>query len=98
LNKLLWPVPIYFLYVPFLIGQGTLYRLNPELANEFVMPALLTLQPVLLPFTAAAAVAYGFARKNWLRNALLAGMWAIAIECLFSLRLEPFAAVAKVDH
>lgn len=89
---------IYVLYVPFLIGQRSLYKLNPELANELVMPVLLAVQPVLLPMAVIAGIAYRLAPKPWVRNLFLTAMWAIAIEFLFSLRLEPFAAVAKVDH
>ena len=102
LNKFLWPLLIYALYLPYIYGQGSLYRLNPELANEFVMPVLLAVQPMLLPFTMIAGAVYAFLyprplKLAWPRYALLAGMWAIAIEFLFSLRLEPFAAVAKIN-
>jgi hypothetical protein len=88
---------VYLLYIPFLIGQGSLYKLNPELANEFVIPVLVAAQPALVPLAVVAGASYWFSRKPWLRNALLIALWAIAIEFLFSLRLEPFAAVAKIN-
>jgi hypothetical protein len=97
LNKFRWPLVIYVLYLPFLIGQRSLYKLNPELANELVMPVLLAVQPVLLPMAVMAGIAYRFAPKPWLRTWLLTALWAIAIEFLFSLRLEPFATVAKIN-
>jgi hypothetical protein len=98
LNRFRWPLLVYLLYVPWLWGQRSLYRLNPELANVYVMPVLLAVQPVLVPLALAAAGSYWFARKPWLRSVLLAALWAIAIEFLFSMRLEPFAAVAKINH
>lgn len=97
MNRFVWPLLIYALYVPYIYGQGTLYRLNPELANEFVMPVLLAVQPALVPFTVIAGAAFASVRKPWLKTVLLVGVWAIAIEFLFSLRLQPFAAVAKVN-
>lgn len=94
----LWPALVYVIYLPFLYGQQTLYRLNPELANVYVMPVLLLVQPVLLPLAAVAVAAYGVRRHRWTRGALLAALWAIAIEFLFSLRLNPFAAVAEINR
>ena len=97
MNKFRWPLLIYVLYVPFWWGQGSLYRVNPELANVYVMPVLLAAQPVLVPLAAVAGASYWFARKPWLRRLLLGAMWAVAIEFLFSMRLQPFAAVAKIN-
>ncbi len=92
------PILICLLCSPYLYDQMSLYRLNPELANEYVMPVLLAVQPVLLPLAIGAGVFYAIRRRSWARTIFMTALWAIAIEFLFSMRLEPFAAIAKVDH
>ena len=116
MNRFAWPLLIYALYLPYIYGQGALYKLNPELANEFVMPVLLAVQPALVPFAGVAGIVFVFLNPRpdgrgwtgasrvregtgpkWTRNVLLIALWAIAIEFLFSLRLNPFTAIAKVN-
>src|SRR4051812_44143158 len=88
LNKFRWPLLVYVLYIPWLWAQGSLYRLNPELANVYVMPVLVAVQPALVPLAVIAGASYWLAPKPWMRAVLLAALWAIAIEFLFSMRLE----------
>jgi hypothetical protein len=150
------PVLLCLLYNPYLFDPSSLYRLNPELANVFVMPVLLAIQPGLLPLviTSAVVCAWCFwtqregrtelwAEKRprwglllgvsavavsiagwfviaaplvagalgmmaatpaysrvarWARWTLIVALWAIGIEFLFSMGLEPFAAIAEVNH
>lgn len=92
------PILVCVLCSPYLYDQASLYRLNPELANEYVMPVLLAVQPVLLPLAIGAGAFYALRRRAWTRTIFMTALWAIAIEFLFSMRLEPFAAIAKVDR
>jgi hypothetical protein len=96
--RMQWPVMVCLLCNPYLYDQTSLYRLNPELANYLVMPVLLAVQPVLLPLAIGAGAFYAFRKRKWARTVLVAALWAIAIEFLFSMRLEPFAAIAKVNR
>lgn len=93
-----WPVMVCLLCNPFVYDQASLYRLNPELANIYVLPVLLAVQPVLLPLAALAGAGYALTRHRWARAALLIALWGMAIEFLFSMRLEPFAAIAEVHR
>lgn len=96
--RMQWPLLVCALCNPFAYDQASLYRLNPELANVYVMPVLLAVQPFLLPLAVMSAAAYAFTKHRWARSTLLVALWSIAIEFLFSMRLEPFAAIAKVDR
>jgi hypothetical protein len=97
-SRMQWPVLVCALCNPYLYDQTSLYRLNPELANVYVMPVLLAAQPALLPLAITAGAAYAIWKRQWARTILLVALWAIAIEFLFSMRLEPFAAIAEVNR
>lgn len=96
--RMQWPVLVCLLCNPYVYDQASLYRLNPELANYLVMPVLSAVQPALAPLAIASALGYAIWKQQWARTALLVSLWAIAIEFLFSMRLEPFAAIAKVNR
>jgi hypothetical protein len=69
-----WPVLVCLLFNPMLYGHDSLYRLSPQLANVFVMPVLLAVQPVLLPLAVTAAVLY--AGNFWMRRNERTELWA----------------------
>lgn len=96
--RMQWPVLVCLLCSPYLYDQTSLYRLNPQLANVYVMPVLMLAQPVLLPLAALAGAGYALTKERWARAVLMAALWGIAIEFLFSMSLEPFAAVAEVNR
>ncbi len=96
--RMQWPVLVCALCNPFLYDQESLYRLNPQLANVYVMPVLLAAQPMLLPLALLAAVGYAVTKQRRARAILMVALWGMAIEFLFSLSLEPFAAIAKVNR
>lgn len=85
--RMQWPVLVCALCNPFLYDQESLYRLNPQLANVYVMPVLQMAQPLLLPVVMLAAVAYAITKQQWLRAILMVALWSIAIEFLFSMSL-----------
>jgi hypothetical protein len=96
--RMQWPVLVCALCNPFIYDQTSMYRLNPQLANVYVMPVLLAAQPALVPLAILAGAAFAFTKHRWARTSLITALWGIAIEFLFSMRLEPFAAIAEVHR